>query len=214
MNIYQSPLIFDLEVFIKNNNIHFWLVVILFSISSGIEVFKKDFKLSLEKIGAELVVFVYLGVMFPNVYKIKMIAFEGPYIFFYILVVVWICDIFAYFSGKYLGKHKLNLPVSPNKTLEGFLGGILFAFISAFAVRYFFQSKVSSRIFSLEYFIPITFFLIMLTIIGDLIESVFKRSSNVKDSQKIIPGHGGILDIFDSLLLTSTFMYFILSLFS
>jgi phosphatidate cytidylyltransferase len=192
----SRPGILDLEFFIKNNNIQFWLIVMLFSISSAIEVFRKNFDKSFEKIGAEIITFIYLGIMFPNVYKIKMIAYEGPYIFLYILFVVWICDIFAYFSGKFFGRHKLNLPVSPNKTLEGFIGGFIFAFISAFIIRHFFFSKVSSRIFSLEYFIPITFLLIVLTIIGDLIESVFKRASHVKDSQNIVPGHGGVLSLF------------------
>ncbi len=191
-------------------NIKLWLLIILFLILGIIEIFKKDFSKSLETIAGSLLIFVYLGVLFTFSYKIKMISPNGPYIFFYLVSLTWLCDSFAYFSGKYLGKHKLNLPVSPNKTLEGFIGGLLLSVGYAFLIRYILKSQLTITVFKLKYFIPVTILIIIFTFLGDMIESVFKRSAKVKDSLKIIPGHGGILDILDSLIITSTLFYFIM----
>ncbi len=191
-------------------NFRLWTIIILFIILSTIELFKKDFKHSLEKVSAGLLIFIYLGILLPFAYKIKMISPNGAYIVTFIAIITWSCDTFAYFAGKFFGKHKLNLPVSPNKTLEGFAGGIVCTIGIAFLTRYLFMDKLNISLFKLKYFIPVTILIIFFAIIGDMIESVFKRSGHVKDSEKVIPGHGGILDAFDSIIITSTVFYFIM----
>lgn len=122
----------------------------------------------------------------------------------YALFIVWATDSGAYFVGRSLGKRKLMPAISPKKTIEGALGGIVSACVVAIA-------------FQLVAPFPVSFFtIIMVTILasiigqlGDLVESAFKRHFEVKDSGSILPGHGGILDRFDSLLFVLPFLYVI-----
>jgi len=122
----------------------------------------------------------------------------------FIFVLIWTCDTAAYFGGKYLGKHLLS-PISPKKTWEGSITGFIFTVIVSFSVQYIFPDKLN-----------LTDALIMgITIgifsqVGDLFESLLKRYCDVKDSSDIIPGHGGILDRFDSIIFVTPliFIYF------
>ena len=135
---------------------------------------------------------LYVGLGFHYLYETR--DADIAYIIF-ALVIVWVTDSGAYFTGRKLGKHKLWPEISPNKTVEGFLGGILLAVIGVMIMQFIAPFEVS------------WFILIIITIVasivgqmGDLVESAIKRHYDVKDSGKILPGHGGILDRFDSLL--------------
>ena len=110
-------------------------------------------------------------------------------------------DSFAFFVGKNLGRNKLFESVSPKKTVEGFFGGVLFSLITAFLLSYF------CDFLSLTNLIVISLIASILGTAGDLIESKFKRQAHTKDSGKIMPGHGGILDRLDSLLFVAPFVY-------
>lgn len=123
----------------------------------------------------------------------------------FLLLSIWSCDTFAYFIGAPLGKHKLSPAVSPNKTVEGFFGGILGALVAAFfSYHVFFKSA------GLNHLLIISIFVGLIGQIGDLTESLFKRDAKLKDISHIIPGHGGILDRFDSLLFVSPIVYYYL----
>lgn len=122
----------------------------------------------------------------------------------YALLVVWFTDSGAYFTGRKFGKRKLWPEISPNKTIEGFIGGILYAIAAALVFNYFVD---------LDH--PI-YIIIIVTIIasvfgqmGDLVESALKRHFNVKDSGNVLPGHGGILDRFDSILFVMPLLHFL-----
>jgi phosphatidate cytidylyltransferase len=127
-----------------------------------------------------------------------------------VLLVVWIADIAAYFSGKAFGKHKLAPDLSPGKTWEGVVGAVAGVFLLCFIwltiTDYF--SWPSSSIFDRLYvhgFVVLVsglLFLVMMSVAGDLIESLVKRSAGAKDSSQLLPGHGGILDRIDALLPT------------
>ncbi len=123
----------------------------------------------------------------------------------YLLLCIWSCDTFAYFIGAPLGKHKLSPNVSPNKTVEGFLGGIVGAVAAAFFCYYVFFG--SAR---LGHLLVIAAFVALIGQVGDLAESLFKRDAQIKDISNIIPGHGGILDRFDSLLFMAPVVYYYL----
>lgn len=123
----------------------------------------------------------------------------------YLLLCIWSCDTFAYFIGATLGKHKLSPNASPNKTVEGFVGGILGAVAVAFLYHHFFFRSAQ-----LEHLLVVAAFVALIGQMGDLAESLFKRDAQVKDISKIIPGHGGILDRFDSLLFISPVVYYYL----
>jgi len=114
---------------------------------------------------------------------------------FYSLFMIWATDSGAYFIGRAFGKNKLWPEISPNKTTEGFFGGVLSALIVAVLFSVFADMEVSAILL-----IAATAFLSVFGQIGDLVESAMKRHYNVKDSGNILPGHGGMLDRFDSLL--------------
>jgi phosphatidate cytidylyltransferase len=123
----------------------------------------------------------------------------------YLLLCIWSCDTFAYFIGAPLGKHQLSPTVSPRKTVEGFLGGILGAIAAAFFSHFVFFSSAQ-----LKDLLIISVIVALVGQVGDLTESLFKRDAQLKDSSHIIPGHGGILDRFDSLLFVSPIVYYYL----
>lgn len=116
------------------------------------------------------------------------------------VIAVWICDSAAYLFGKAWGKQKLIERVSPNKTVVGYFGGILGAFLVFWLLD-------SQEFFGIEFtFIDIVVMTIIVGIfgqLGDFVESLFKRDAQIKDSGKILLGHGGVLDRFDSLMFTS-----------
>ena len=113
--------------------------------------------------------------------------------------LVWVADIGAYFAGRKFGKHKLAPVLSPGKTREGFYGAMLLTLTySLVASVFYFQ--LSTKAIALT--LAMTFVLTVLSVAGDLFESLLKRSAAVKDSGKILPGHGGVLDRIDSLTAT------------
>jgi phosphatidate cytidylyltransferase len=122
---------------------------------------------------------------------------------FYSLFIIWATDSGAYFIGKAMGKRKLWPEISPNKTVEGFIGGVVCAVIVA--VLFVLLTNINATILTLA---GITIVLSVFGQIGDLVESALKRHFNVKDSGKILPGHGGILDRFDSLLFVWPLLHF------
>ena len=137
--------------------------------------------------------------------NIRDIAHNGEYLTLLMIVTVWICDTGAYFTGRFLGRHKLNKEVSPKKTWEGAIGGTLLAVGGALLMQHLFLPEVLS--------IKQTVWLgILIAVVGqvsDLSESVIKRSTGVKDSSNLLPGHGGFLDRFDSYLLLAPIFYYI-----
>ena len=119
------------------------------------------------------------------------------YVFILILLaIIWIADSAAYFSGKAFGKHKLAMHVSPGKTWEGVMGATLAVLVTAFVIaRYMDYTPENTLAFML-----IALTTMIISIVGDLLESLFKRRAGVKDSSHLLPGHGGILDRIDSLV--------------
>ena len=128
----------------------------------------------------------------------------GGFTVLFVFVLIWAADIGAYFAGKQFGKHKLMPAVSPGKTMEGLIGGVLLAIVAMIVV---------AQIISLPSELALAFYgvgivTVLVSVFGDLNESMFKRCAGVKDSGSILPGHGGILDRIDSL--TSALPIFLL----
>lgn len=116
-------------------------------------------------------------------------------------VLIWANDSGAYVVGSLIGKHKLFERVSPKKTWEGFLGGGLFALLAAWIISYYVD------VISLSDWLIIATLTFVFGTFGDLLESLLKRMVNVKDSGQIMPGHGGILDRFDSLIIAAPMVF-------
>ncbi|MDZ7362258.1 MAG: phosphatidate cytidylyltransferase [candidate division KSB1 bacterium] len=119
-----------------------------------------------------------------------------------LLVTVWVCDTAAYFTGVAFGRHKLFERVSPKKTWEGAIGGLIFAILMSVASHYWFV-----RDLRLTDSMIIGFLIGTIGQLSDLAESLFKRDAGVKDSSGLIPGHGGVLDRFDSEMLVAPLVY-------
>jgi phosphatidate cytidylyltransferase len=124
-----------------------------------------------------------------------------PHIIIYIIVLIWTNDSFAYLVGKNFGKNKLFERVSPKKTIEGFIGGFVFATIAGFFIGQF------SGILTIQNWVIIAILIAVFGTYGDLVESKFKRQAKIKDSGTIMPGHGGLLDRLDSLFFLAPFVY-------
>ena len=119
----------------------------------------------------------------------------GSELLMYVFLLVWAADTGAYFVGKNFGKHKLAPKVSPGKTIEGFLGGLFSAMLIALLGTFYFSVEPDNIIF----FLIASFVTTLVSALGDLTESIFKREAGLKDSSNLLPGHGGILDRIDSL---------------
>lgn len=132
----------------------------------------------------------------------------NPKIITGIFIIIWTNDTFAYIVGKSIGKHKLFERISPKKTIEGFVGGLFFAILVGFLFsRYYIQPNLNFQNKSALIWMTTALIISVFGTIGDLIESKFKRLAGVKDSGKIMPGHGGILDRLDSVIFVAPFIY-------
>lgn len=124
-----------------------------------------------------------------------------PEIIIGVFVLVWANDTFAYIIGSRFGKHKLLERVSPKKTVEGFLGGLIGSIIAGFIIFNY------SQVFNEIIWVVLAILISLFGTIGDLIQSKFKRLAGVKDSGILMPGHGGLYDRLDSILFASPFVY-------
>lgn len=132
----------------------------------------------------------------------------NPKIILGLFILIWTNDTFAYLVGKSMGKHKLFERVSPKKTIEGFLGGVVFAAFAGFLIsKLYIQPKPEFSNKSILIWTIIALIVSIFGTIGDLIESKFKRIAGVKDSGSIMPGHGGILDRLDSVIFVAPIIF-------
>jgi len=177
----------------------FWLLVAPFILSKGMN-------LSLEKLRP---FYVVLGlIILPATWFALVFLRELGLIFLLsTIALVWVADIGAYFVGKVFGKHKLAMQISPGKSIEGAIGGLVLCYVYAFLCVYFFNFE--STLFGawairfgwIPMFLMVTL-LAAFSIFGDLFESQLKRLAGVKDSSHLLPGHGGVLDRVDALIPT------------
>ncbi|MFQ3288108.1 MAG: phosphatidate cytidylyltransferase [Alteromonadaceae bacterium] len=132
-------------------------------------------------------------------YDFDVNPYHGAQLIMFLFLMVWSADVGAYFVGKAIGKHKLLPNVSPGKTIEGFIGGVVFACLLISIAGYVigWDSQKFTMVLS------VTALITTISVLGDLNESMFKRQAGVKDSGTILPGHGGILDRIDSLTATA-----------
>lgn len=145
---------------------------------------------------------LYVGMLGGSLIRMRGDFPVGPKLVFFLLIVVWIGDAGAYYTGKALGKHKLSPRISPKKTVEGLVGGIVTSTIAATVIHFTFFPE-----FPLPHAVVAGVILSACGVIGDLAESLWKRSADVKDSGTLIPGHGGFLDRFDSIFFTAPILY-------
>lgn len=181
-----------------------FLIVLLFTTLLFTQVFTRKSEVP-KKLFHSVFGLIYIG--FP-MFLLPLVANlngnNNPWILASVFILIWTSDSFAYLTGRQFGKHKLFERVSPNKTVEGFIGGAVFTILAALLLWYF------TACISLVGYIGLSLIVIVFGTLGDLFESALKRSFNLKDSGTFMPGHGGILDRVDSLILTAPTVYFYL----
>lgn len=154
--------------------------------------------------------FIYASILLSFVFRIRSME-AGLLLSFFVLISSWMNDIFAYFVGSAIGKHKFSPKVSPNKSVEGFIGGILGAGLIGFAYGTVFAAQLP---LSGLYCAIIAALGAIPAVIGDLAASAIKRDNQIKDYGNLIPGHGGIMDRIDSILFTAPIIYYLVELFN
>jgi phosphatidate cytidylyltransferase len=168
------------------------------------EVFRKEKR---NPINSILSVFSLFYITVPFILLNELLKTNEMNIVVYIVVLIWSCDIFAYFGGKYFGKHPLN-SISPNKTVEGSIIGFVFTVIASLIFFIYFPETLS-----LKDALILGGLIGFIGQVGDLFESMLKRYNETKDSSQIIPGHGGVLDRFDSLIFVTPIVFVYLNYF-
>ena len=146
----------------------------------------------------------YIAVSFTSM-ALTRYTLNGQYTFVLVFVAAWMCDSFAYFTGRFFGKHKLAPHLSPKKTVEGSIGGIVFAVLGCMLYGFAIE-KITGL--NARYLVLAATGLILSVVsqIGDLWASLIKREYGVKDYSQMMPGHGGIMDRFDSIIAISTIL--------
>ena len=177
--------------------------ITLLVIPSSYVFSRRDIDEALPSSAIAVMATLYVGMLGGSLIRLRTDFHEvGWRLVFFLLIVVWIGDAGAYYVGKRFGKRKLSPRISPKKTVEGLVGGIATSIIAAIVIHFTFfpqmpllHAGIAGAILSAT------------GVIGDLAESMWKRSAAVKDSSTMIPGHGGFLDRFDSIFFTTPILY-------
>ena len=155
--------------------------------------------------------FIYVGIMLSYIYRIRALE-HGIVLVYLVFVSSWVNDVFAYLVGRTIGKHKLSPILSPKKSIEGFFGGIAGAALFGCIFGAVFNKFVAATDLAILKFAVIGAVGAIPAVIGDLAASAIKRNHDIKDYGKLIPGHGGIMDRFDSAIFTAPIVYYLLTL--
>lgn len=154
---------------------------------------------------SSVVLFRDAYITFPNIFKNST---DGIFLIIFAFFCCWMTDIFALFTGKALGKHKLSPNISPNKTVEGAIGGVLGNIILSVLLWLVFKTKFNlSAYINVIWVIASALALSVISMFGDLAASSIKRHHGIKDFGNLLPGHGGIMDRFDSSLFVFAALY-------
>lgn len=187
---------------------YYYLIVPLLTTTFFIKLYRKTDKKPFANLGFTFLGIIYVAVPFALINE--MVLTESgymPQLILGCLFILWANDTGAYFAGRFLGRRKLFERVSPKKTWEGFFGGAITSLIVALILTKYFNNLLSWQWYGIAVIIFTT------GTLGDLVESLFKRSIAIKDSGSMIPGHGGFLDRFDGLLLSMPFIVTFLKIF-
>lgn len=211
-----TPSIKDIYLPGNNNEVITYALIISILFILFLEVITaKTFENSLARISSSIFILIYSGYLLTFVSRMTTLVkndhkVSSPAIAIFLLMV-FLCDSFAWFFGILLGKNNRGLiKASPNKSIAGFIGGFLGSITAGILGFYLFPYLFAGSILKI---IVLSIFVALSAIVGDLAESIFKRSAGIKDSGNIIPGRGGVLDCVDSITLAAPIYYFLLSLF-
>ncbi len=194
------PLAIYAICFSKSLFFFFAIVITILMTAEWLEMIKK----AEDQNKWRLIGLAYIAIPMYCVLKLRL---QDTNILLWMFAIIWTTDIFAYFSGKIFGGAKMAPTISPNKTWSGLIGGVAATMLIGFMSAFMFRGGVM-------FFIVVSVLLALIEQASDLLESKFKRIFGIKDSGNIIPGHGGILDRLDGMMLTAPVVLFIITIFS
>ncbi len=187
------------------------LIFLFLAVILVLQVFTRSIRGGIYSVSITFFGVLYIVLSFSHIILVKALANGVFYLLFHNLIIMF-NDIGAYFGGIFLGKHKTGFPVSPNKSWEGYFSGLLFSIVFSLVINEFYISFFSRELFTTLEAAVIGIVLSVLGNIGDLVESAIKRDSSIKDSGSIIPGHGGMWDVFDAIIFSIPAFYYYLLL--
>ncbi|MEQ8197528.1 MAG: phosphatidate cytidylyltransferase [Clostridiaceae bacterium] len=191
-----------------NNNFELLMYLLIFSTFVLLCIPIINFKITFIDVALTLLGFIYVGVFFSFIYLVSGKT-EGKFLVWLIFIGSWLCDTGAYYAGRFFGKHKLIPEVSPKKTIEGSIGGLIGASLFSGLFGVWVQGYFTG--IQLYHYFIIGALCGIFSQFGDLVASSVKRYAGIKDYSNLIPGHGGILDRFDSILFSGLIVFYYLT---
>ncbi len=204
---------YGLTKFIANHGAIILLTIIVLAVMVIliIQVFYRPIQGGIYSVATTILGLVYVVLTFSHVILIKALP-NGAFYLILLNGIVMLNDSGAYFGGVLFGKNKTNFSVSPNKTWEGYFAGVVVSVIGTVLVNYGIEALFSVKLFTVAESVSMGICMSICGNVGDLAESAIKRDSHKKDSGSIIPGHGGMLDVFDALMFAIPIFYYYLIL--
>ncbi len=191
------------------------LLLLLYVLTLIVHMLIPALHVSLESGEYAFLLTLYATVGFGSIAMLRQIRNIGWWLVLLLLIIAWTSDTGAYFVGTFLGKHKMAPKISPKKSWEGFFGGWIISVLCAyllFVIRFKVENSIGDGMFySMYYYLPIVCVLAPLSVCGDLLASVIKRKCGIKDFGNIMPGHGGVMDRFDSVVFIAPMLYVLAS---
>lgn len=209
---YIVTILYDFMVLFQYEEYNMWLFIGFLMILMAFYVFSFP-SYKTEQVTLIFFGFFYVSVMLEYIYKVRMLG-DGMLLIWLVFIGAWGSDTCAYCVGILIGKHKMSPKLSPKKSIEGGIGGILGASLIGFIFATVFKENITHINTPQLSFALICGASSIIAQIGDLAASAIKRNFEIKDYGKLIPGHGGILDRFDSIIFTAPIVYFLAELLS
>lgn len=201
--VYYLFLYFDIDQYLL-----LFILFLLLSLTMYVISFPKY---NIEQVSFIFIGLFYVAIMLSYIYKVRVLD-DGGYLVWLIFISAWGSDTCAYLVGKSIGKRKFLPKLSPKKTLEGCIGGVVGAVLLGFLYGLIFENNFQAINNPKVFFTIICGSASILSQLGDLAASAIKRNHNVKDYGTLIPGHGGILDRFDSIIFVAPVVYYLITI--
>ncbi|MEI1280299.1 phosphatidate cytidylyltransferase [Leptospira venezuelensis] len=213
-NKFEPPIFFQrhIKLFVPSFDAVTFSFVLLFLFSFLLQILRRPLDGAIFSVSSTILGVVYAALPLGHLFLLLGMN-QGIYYVFLVSVATFMTDVGGYFGGRWFGRNPAGLAISPKKTWEGYVSGIIVAIGSVFLLNILWERStgVAPLVSGAEVFLT-SLILSFVGIIGDLLESAMKRDAKVKDSGNLIPGHGGILDRADALLLTVPILYFYLQI--
>ena len=210
MYLYGNGKVIGFSSFYSMDAKYIFIVIVLFvSIISMLQLFKRPLEGGINSLAVTVLGLVLIVIPFSHIILMKFLR-DGVFYIMLLNLAVILNDVAAYFGGVLLGKHKIGFPVSPNKSWEGYCFALLFSVLSMIIFNQACLAFFNRELFSM---IEAAIAGVLISVgagVGDLIESAVKRDGGIKDSGSIVPGHGGMWDVFDAMIFTMPLFYYYL----